>query len=241
MIVLALDSTFDTEQEHGSVALARGGELLDACALPPGWRSTSLHQEIARMLERHSLAVREIDGYAVTSGPGSFTGVRLGLAAVKGLAEVHGKPIVTLSTLETLAAAAGMEAKLPIGVVVAPIVDARRGQVFGGLYRREEEQWIALAADSVSSLAVFLSRVILCRVNELKGRLVFCGTNLAPYVAAIEQAGLGDVRRIEVTGGLAGVLARIATLRLKQGQGVEAARAEANYVRLSDPELFWKG
>src|ERR1035437_4985275 len=102
MLVFAVD----TCTEESSIALASDGKPLSSVALPPGWRSASLHGEIAALLERHGVRTGDIDLYAVTNGPGSFTGVRLGLAAVKGMAEIHGKPVVPVSTLEAIAAAA---------------------------------------------------------------------------------------------------------------------------------------
>src|SRR3990172_1829154 len=96
----------DTSSGPGSLALARDDGWCEMISLPGEWKSTTLHAEIARLLDRHSLKSRDLDGYAVANGPGTFTGLRIGLTAVKALAEVHGKPIVTISTLEVLAAAA---------------------------------------------------------------------------------------------------------------------------------------
>src|SRR4051812_36503774 len=102
MYVLAID----TCTEPGSVALARDAELLESPGLPAGLRSDSLHVELLRLLRSHALTTADVHAYAVTSGPGSFTGVRLGMTAAKGLAEVHRKPIAAVSTLEAIAMAA---------------------------------------------------------------------------------------------------------------------------------------
>ena len=81
----------------------------------------------------------QIDVFAVAAGPGSFTGLRVGLTAVKAWAEVHGKPIAAVSGLEAIAAES-LAAKAP-GVssahFIAPFLDARRGQLFGAIYRRD--------------------------------------------------------------------------------------------------------
>lgn len=242
MNVLALDTT----TEPGSLALAQDGKLLQTALLPPGLRSTNLHLEIARLLERHGWAIGDVDGYAVTSGPGSFTGVRLGLTAVKGLAEVHRKPIAAVSTLETLAVAAQQSPELARPATVAAILDARRGQIFGGVYREQDGHWRAIIEESVSSLGSFLARIgSLMTANSLVEseallKPAFCGIDLAAFVTEIEKAGWGGTRMIEVPPCLAGALAQVAVQRFQQGLGVEAARADANYVRLSDAELFWK-
>lgn len=234
MNILALD----TCTEPGSIALARDGELLESSVLLPGLRSMSLHLEIVRLLETHGLTTAGLDAYGVTSGPGSFTGVRVGMTAVKGLAEVHGKPVVPVSTLEALAVAAGHASIIPSGATLATLLDARRGQVFGGVYRFENSLWHAVVDESVSSLASFLDRL---KKAIGSGALSFCGMGMAQFVAEIEKAGWSGASIIEVQPCLAGPLALTVVPRLEQGSGVDAASAGANYVRLSDAELFWKG
>ena len=235
MMVLALD----TCTEPGSLGLGRDGGTVEARALPDGWQSTTLHREIARLLEHHGLRIQDIDGYGVTSGPGSFTGVRLGLTAVKGLAEVNRKPIVPVSTLETVALAAAAVSPSPRPRLFAPILDARRGQVFGALYREEAGRWKSVAEQTVTSLASFLDRVTTHAASEPQLAVTFCGINLAPFVSISEKAGWHEPL-VEVSACLAGPLVEIVTQRLSEGRGVEASLVEANYVRLSDPELFWK-
>jgi len=239
MNVLALD----TCTEQGSVALACDDQL-DFRPLPPGWRSTTLHQEIERLLQDHGLASRDIDGYGVTSGPGSFTGVRLGLTAVKGMAEVHAKPIIPVSTLEVIAAAAGESSEVPASATVAAILEARRGQVFGGVYRQQDGSWKAVTQETVSAVASFLKRIqsdpqIMSDPAAADG-VVVCGLDVESLKPELEKAGWNGAHILQVSPCLAGSLARITIRRLQRGQDVEAALAEANYIRLSDAELFWK-
>ena len=85
-----------------------------------------------RMLGQASVELGQIELFAVVAGPGSFTGLRVGLAAVKGWAEVLGRPIAAVSGLEAVAAQAQGEAHL-----LAAAIDARGGQIFGGIFRRE--------------------------------------------------------------------------------------------------------
>ena len=286
MLVLAVDTCL----EPGSLALLReggpslaeaseGGEL-ETVPLPPGWRSTALHEEILRLLARHGWSTKDIAGYGVTTGPGSFTGVRLGLTAVKGLAEVHGKPIFPVSTLEVLAAAAvanpgrdreravtnpsrdregavaddsdkwtatSDEPKLPAAgslvtghsslvTAFAPVLDARRGQIFGAVYQVEGDEFRPLLEATVCALRTFLARIQAAGLQEVR----FCGTDLAPFLPEIEQAGWAAGSAIPVSPHLAGVLAQIALRRLQKGLGVSVLAADANYVRASDAELFWK-
>jgi len=240
MHVLAMD----TSTERGSLALGRDAEVLESALLPQGWRSTTLHREIEALLERHGLTTGDLDGYAATSGPGSFTGVRLGLTAAKGLAEVHGKPVVAVSTLEMLAIAAQLQSPPPKPATLAAILDARRGQVFGGVYREENGRWRALIEEAVSSLASFLERIrSAARITEPQAlepmqNLAFCGLDLESFIPEIEKSGWSSTPMIDVLPCLAAPLAQFATRRIEQGLGEEAAGVGANYVRLSDAELF---
>ncbi len=248
MVVLAVD----TSTEQGSLALARDDELLEMTALPSSRHSATLHGEIVHLLERHGLATHNIQGFAVAAGPGSFTGVRVGLTAVKGLAEVHQKPVVAVSTLETLAMAAyvqfpGHTPAMSDGRVLLPLLDARRGQVFGAAYRsaafreavhpQEGECFQPLVKEMVCSLKSFLERMHEAGIEEP----VFCGTELDHYGPEIDKAGWRLSPRVVVSPLLAASLAQIAAERLRKGLGTSAGGVEANYVRSSDAELFFKG
>lgn len=123
-IILALDTT----HEHGSLALLRGGEVVEEAAmLAPGGYAQLLFRKVGELLERHGLKPAEIDCFAAASGPGSFTGVRIGLACVKGLAEAVAKPAAGVSNLQALAS-------LGSGALRAPVIDARRGEIYGAVY-----------------------------------------------------------------------------------------------------------
>src|SRR5579864_6726336 len=112
----------DTSGKQGSVALARAREddrdqnaleLIEVAPLAGGAFSAQLVPQIAALLAKHDFTKTEIDAFIVVSGPGSFTGLRVGLAAIKALAEVLKKPIVPVSLLEVLALASGRQAKFP--------------------------------------------------------------------------------------------------------------------------------
>jgi tRNA threonylcarbamoyladenosine biosynthesis protein TsaB len=122
--ILALDTTTDP----GSIALADGARLIEETVLtaPDGYGDV-LFLEIQKLLERHSLTLRDIECFASASGPGTFTGVRAGLTAVKGLAEATGRSVVGVSNLQAVA-------WFGSGDLRAPYLDARRGEVYGGVY-----------------------------------------------------------------------------------------------------------
>jgi len=127
--VLALDTTGET----GSVALAIDDRIVEQIELhsADGFAHV-IFVEIERLLARHQLTVRDIDCFASASGPGSFTGVRVGLTAAKGLAEATGKKVIAISNLQALA----WHGTRPLR---APVIDARRGEIYGAVYNAELE------------------------------------------------------------------------------------------------------
>src|SRR6202166_2746335 len=121
----------NTSGKQGSVALARAGErdphevgVIEVAPLEGGAFSAQLVPQIAALLAKHSLTKADIDAFIVVSGPGSFTGLRVGLAAIKALAEILKKPIVPVSLLEILAIASRTQGK------AAAVLDAGRGDVY---------------------------------------------------------------------------------------------------------------
>src|SRR6185369_16319488 len=105
-----------------------------------------LYPHLSRLLEQNGVTLTSIDCFAAASGPGSFTGVRVGLACVKGLAEALGKPAMGISNLQALATFARGELR-------AVVIDARRGDVYGGLF---DEQVRPLTPEVVAKLPVWL-------------------------------------------------------------------------------------
>lgn len=135
MKILALDTTAKT----AGVALAEvnkdgGLTLLSEYSLKTGSHSTTLLPMIESMLSLHNLTAADIGLYAVSTGPGSFTGVRIGVSTVKGLAFLHHTPCVGVSALEAMAM--GFE-KLP--GVIFPAMDARRNTVYGAAFLSDGE------------------------------------------------------------------------------------------------------
>src|SRR5580698_3715380 len=128
---MTLTLAVDTTAEFGSIALAdedgATGIREEVRVHAPQGFSQVLFGEIEALLKRHGVRLNEVELFAGASGPGSFTGVRVGLAAIKGLAEVLGRPVVAVSNLEALAGFGKTNAR-------ATIIDARRGEVYAALY-----------------------------------------------------------------------------------------------------------
>src|SRR5229473_5341252 len=129
MLLLAAD----TSGKHGTIALAQCGpgegcNVVEVVPLEGGTFSAQLVPQIAALLTKHGFSKTDIGGLAVVSGPGSFTGVRVGLAAIKALAEVLQKPIAAVSLLEAVVVASGSQGR------VTAVMDAGRGEVYAGEY-----------------------------------------------------------------------------------------------------------
>ena len=222
MIVLA----FDTTSRRGSLALLRDGELAEErwIEAPEGF-GARLYPEMRETLGRHGLEVGEIDGFAAAAGPGSFTGIRIGLTAIKALAEVNGKKVAGVSNLEALAA-------LGKGRFRAAVMDARRAEVFAAVY---DEAGTVLVDEVVTKWALFLELVEgreVCFVSSDKALFQADG------VAALPET--GRYEWVVASEPMAGVVARIAARRFESGEGLDPEALDANYVRRPDAELNWR-
>src|ERR1700722_19153138 len=131
MLILAVDTSTRT----GSTALLRDTEVI---AEVSGYEevpySSRLFRDVALLQDRAGFRINEIDVFAVAAGPGSFTGLRIGLTAVKAWSEAFGRPVVSVSSLEAIGVQAFKMRDLPAGGALAAVQDARRGQVFGCVY-----------------------------------------------------------------------------------------------------------
>ncbi|HVY92259.1 MAG TPA: tRNA (adenosine(37)-N6)-threonylcarbamoyltransferase complex dimerization subunit type 1 TsaB [Bryobacteraceae bacterium] len=203
MLTLAVD----TAGEIGSIALAEDDRLLGQVRLEsPGGFGQTLFGELETLLARCGVRLADIGLYAAGCGPGSFTGVRIGLAAVKGLAEVTGKPALGISNLAALAAGGSAELR-------AAVIDARRGEVYAAVFDRAGREVIPPA---VLRLADFVEWV-----GDRPVEWVTMGFDIgrAATVAAAE---------------LAGMMTKLAIERYRSGAPSDPAAMEAEYVRRPD-------
>jgi tRNA threonylcarbamoyladenosine biosynthesis protein TsaB len=209
-VILALDTT----GAYGSIALAKGAVTLDEMELhaPDGFAHV-LYAHIEEILRRNGVKLPEVECYAAASGPGSFTGVRVGLACIKGLAEAMGKPAVGVSNLLAIASFGGAPLR-------AAVMDARRGEVYGAVY---DASGGLVQRETVAALSAWLEMLP-------KADLEILSPDLEPAGIAV----------IKTPRAIAAVVARLAYDRLARGEAGDPAVLDANYVRRSDAELFWK-
>jgi len=218
MLVLALDSS----DRNGSVALARCGpgedcEVLEVAQLAGGTFSAQLIPQIAAILAKHGFGKERIDGFAVVSGPGSFTGLRIGLAAVKALAEVLEKPIAAVSLLEAVASAGDTG-----GRVVAAL-DAGRNEVYAGEYEIEG------AAKRISESLITQAGLIAIAAGH---------TVITPDKKLADMARTAGLRVEEIRRPGSDAVAELGWKKILAGEIVSPEMLDANYIRRMDGEIL---
>ena len=221
MFILALDTT----TRAGSVAVVRDDDVL---ALVTGDESRThgerLPSEIAMALERAAVSREQIDLFAVAAGPGGFTGLRIGLAAIQGLAMTLNKPVAGVSALHALAA----QVNDPGAAVIAPWMDAQRGDVFAALIDAKTAGEIAEpVAENPSQL---LQR---WESQLLPQRVVFIGDAVSRDGALITETGRG-AWRVQLPEPLAPQIARLGKRLADQGLAGPPHALIPVYVRRPD-------
>jgi tRNA threonylcarbamoyladenosine biosynthesis protein TsaB len=228
MILLAVD----TSGKQGSIALARVAEvdrrgatntpleIVEVAPLAGGTFSAQLVPQISALLANHGLNQRDIAAFAVASGPGSFTGLRVGLAAIKALAEILQKPIAAVSLLEAVARSGNSQSR------VISALEAGRGEVYAGEY-------------DLRSRAQKLSERLLTRaefVTEATDRFI-----VTPHaeLAELVHTSARNVQLVEQP--KSDLIARLGWEKIQSGQTIAPEQLEANYIRRSDAEIFAKG
>jgi tRNA threonylcarbamoyladenosine biosynthesis protein TsaB len=192
------------------------------------------------LLGELSLRMEEFELFAVAAGPGSFTGLRVGLAAVKGWAEVYRKPIAAVSALEAVAVQGRSGAAL-----IVPVLDARRGQLYFGLYRRAEggeagdgrldldgEEYVMTPAEFFEAL----------RKQAAGSELAIVTPEPELFSSAASRKEITDLRaRVEPASSvLAPFIGQLGFRRAQRGELANPLTLDANYVRRTDAELHWK-
>ena len=249
MVILALDTTTPT----GSVALVRDGSLLVShIGDPTRTHGERLPGDVIAVLQKHGMTVGDVDVYAVCSGPGSFTGLRVGLATIQALALANNRAVVAVPTLEALsyaaiAASTGAERTDCVGGWMG----AHRGEVFAALYGmpptvRPETQ--SLGPDAVGSYPPLVERIgpivgvpemIVERwAADLERRTVTVIGDAVQASRALLEAHLGDrLCLVENVVELAPILAWVAAARGRNNATAAPHAIRPVYVRRPDAEL----
>lgn len=221
MLILALDTT----TRAGSCALlGDGGVIREHTGDDSRDQAERLPRDVATLLEREAVSLQAIDGFAVATGPGSFTSLRVGIATMQGLAMATGKSLIGVSAFDALASLAG-------GGRVAAWIDAWRGEVFAAVY----ENGVAAGASVVEKPDVLLDTLL----ETTAGRTtLFTGDGAALYEHRIRER-LGEHARFTspVAPPLAGAVATLAARVFRAGERPLPHAIRPIYVRRSDAEL----
>ena len=234
MLVLALDTT----TAAGSVALANDQRVVDVAAIDPTQPiATRVPGDLIALLARQRVQLHAIDVFAVATGPGSFTGLRIGIATMQGLALANEKPLIGVSSFEALATLATTlvdGSPKTRASRIAVWIDAWRGEVYGAVYATSAtidvvalqelvEPIVAPPSDLLSSSAM---------ASAIANGAVFIGDGAVKYRDAIPSK-----RIVEPTPLLAGAIAQLAYERAEHGETPPPHAIRPLYVRRPDAEL----
>lgn len=219
--------SIDTSGKLGGITLAEGesgpAQIIESSPIEGGTFSAQLIPTLAMLLKKHRYSVEDLGGFVAVSGPGSFTGLRIGLSAIKGLVEVLKRPIATVSVLEALAISSGLQGK------VGAALDAGRQEIFFGLYEVSGGNASALSQELLTR-SEFLTRLKDSNIQQIVA-------SDAIIVQLVQSAG---TRAMEVQRPGSETAAQIGLRKLLAGETVGVEELDANYIRRSDAEIFSK-
>jgi tRNA threonylcarbamoyladenosine biosynthesis protein TsaB len=221
MLVLVIDTAGTT----GGVLLARNKsasfdlretEILGQGILQPRQFSTQLISTVAELLHANQLALCDVDAFAVVSGPGSFTGLRVGISAVKAIAEVTAKPVIALSRLAIMAST------VPDADVVHAVLDAGRREFYHGIYRDAGETCVMESLQTLAGLTA--------GIKSMRGPVVACEPVVLDALSSLPDMNLREIPSVSASGSLALVFAAWREHRFS-----DVALLDANYLRNMTP------
>ncbi len=230
MIIFALDCAKKT----AGVAISSGGNLLyEDCTEKTGTHSETLLEMCNEALSKTKITPADIDLFAVTAGPGSFTGLRIGISIIKGLAFSRDAICAGVSTLEALAMSTADNAVKPNeahtgGVVIASALDARRNHVYGALFHYYNSKLTRLTDDDIMPAETF------CELAQQKKSELNCNNKVllagdgAPLLANSE---LFDVCGEEIINGKPNAICKCAVLMHSEGKCTKASKLAPIYLR----------
>ncbi|RKY65697.1 MAG: tRNA (adenosine(37)-N6)-threonylcarbamoyltransferase complex dimerization subunit type 1 TsaB [Candidatus Latescibacterota bacterium] len=210
----------ETATELASVALVEDGEVLAEVLLPLRRKLTEeLVPVIDWTLKRAGVKLGELDGVAVSIGPGSFTGLRVGMSTAKGLCFACGLPLVGVPTLKAMASRLALS-QLPI----CPLLDARRNQIYSALYKFEGGSLKELSPPRATSLEELLS--------SLERPVVFTGDAVGKFRRKIEELKCGATfAPPELSRPAASSVAALGSVALAEGETSDLSSLEPIYIR----------
>ena len=189
-----------------------------------------LMPSIKWLLESSRISIEEIDAFAISIGPGSFTGLRIGLSTVKGFAFATNKPVVSVPTLDAFARTVPFCA-----YQICPLLDARKDEVYAAMYKWEDNNIIKIMPERAVSPGDL--------IKEITEKTVFIGDGVTRYGDMIKQT-CGDKAIFpppSIMSPSAATVGEIAIEKIKQGDLADPVSLTPCYIRKSEAELNWKG
>ena len=218
MHILAID----TATNSGGVSLGRNGEVIGVAMLKTPLRySEAILHYVDFLLRQHALKLSQIDCFAVATGPGSFTGLRIGLATAKAFSKGLQTPVAGISTLEALA-----YRFRHLGGLVAPLIDARRQQVYAAVYRAQDMALSLQQPEAVAAPADWLKRLQPAPYWFVGDGVAHCRTALAALHPGAHL--------LDTDNSILYELCQLAYRRVIEGTTISGDQIQANYLRPSD-------
>ena len=215
----------DTSSKACSCALTRDGQLLNEIVMNLGLtHSQTLMPAVDQLFEKTQLQPSDVDLFAVVTGPGSFTGVRIGVCAVKALCLALNRPCAAVDALDALAEGCAHEG------YISPILDARRGQVYTALFERRNGILRRVCADEALPLSEWLERL------KPYETVCFTGDGLNTYEGTLKQNNALNALTVPGHGRLLRASAACAVAERDESARTDAASLAPLYLRLSQAE-----
>jgi tRNA threonylcarbamoyladenosine biosynthesis protein TsaB len=221
----------DTSTSCGSVGLIDDAEIIfDYLLNIPLTHSERLLGAIDLVLRDARCPIGNLDGWAISLGPGSFTGLRIGVSTVKGLAFATGKPVAGVSTLDVLASQIA-----PTSQIICPILDARKKEVYTAFYRYGE-------GNSLKRLSTYMAIPPEDLVKKIEEPTIFLGNGVKTYreflLSALPSLVIFPPAPLHLSHG--STVAKLGSKLLEKGESLDISVFTPIYVRPSEAEIKWQ-
>jgi tRNA threonylcarbamoyladenosine biosynthesis protein TsaB len=221
----------DTSTSCGSVGLIDGHSLIaDYLLNIPVTHSERLLGAIDLVLREARCPIENLDGWAISLGPGSFTGLRIGVSTVKGLAFSTGKPLAGVSTLDVLASQIQ-----PTSHLICPILDARKKEVYTAFYRYAQ-------GDSLKRLSTYMAIRPEDLAKKIEEPTIFLGNGVKTYgeflLSTLPSLVILPPALLHLPHG--STVAKLGFELLEKGEGLDISAFTPIYVRPSEAEIKWQ-
>lgn len=228
MLILSVDSSSST----ATCALTEENQILAEINLnSKRQHSIVLMDLVDELLNYYDLKINDVDAFAISEGPGSFTGLRIGMATIKGLAFSTNKPCIAISSLDTLAYNV-----MSFDGIICPIIDALRDNVYTNMYKNINGVLSPLSEDACLSLDELITTL-----NEKNEKVIFVGDGVAKHkerlLNEVSDSVIGALNTIYPK---ASSLGELAMLRLKEGKTNPINEFNPIYLRKSQAETEYE-